>query len=451
MSAATAGRHGLDLSAFDELVTWASGRLQGEEVLLADVAGESSDFVRFNGGDVRQAGSVQQAVLSVDLVAGRRHTAGSLQLSGDADLDRGRLDRLLGELRDQRSLVAEDPFLLFNTEPTSSESIGTDVLPAPEHALADVRSAAGDSDLVGIYTAGTIVNGFANSLGQRNWHQSATFSLDWSFYLRADKAAKNLYAGFEWDDDTFAAKVDWSRRQLAVLERDPIDLAPGGYRTYLAPAAMDELVDLWSWGGFGHKDHETRQTPLLRMITEGATLAPEVHVREDTAGGVAPDFGEAGFRRPAEVVLIEAGAYRDTLVSPRSAQEYDVPTNGASSWECPESLAIAPGTLSTAGTVEALGTGLYVGNLWYTNYSDRAACRTTGMTRFATFWAEDGEVVAPVNVLRFDDTIYDLLGDKLVGLTDTADVVLDSSTYEGRSTASRRIPGALVEEMTFTL
>ena len=41
-----------------------------------------------------------------------------------------------------------------------------------------------------------------------------------------------------------------------------------------------------------------------------------------------------------------------------------------------------------------LGTGLFVGNLWYTNFSDRAACRTTGMTRFATFWIDEGEIVA---------------------------------------------------------
>jgi predicted Zn-dependent protease len=73
------------------------------------------------------------------------------------------------------------------------------------------------------------------------------------------------------------------------------------------------------------------------------------------------------------------------------------------------------------------------------------------MTRFATFWAEDGEIVAPVNVMRFDDTVYNLLGDRLVGLTDEAEVILDASTYERRSTDSLRIPGALVGEMIFTL
>ena len=92
-------------------------------------------------------------------------------------------------------------------------------------------------------------------------------------------------------------------------------------------------------------------------------------------------------------------------VSPRSAQEYGVEHNGASASESPESLAMAPGDLAADDALATLGTGLAVGNLWYTNYSDRSACRITGMTRFATFWVEDGELVAPASVLRFDDTL----------------------------------------------
>lgn len=126
-------------------------------------------------------------------------------------------------------------------------------------------------------------------------------------------------------------------------------------------------------------------------------------------------------------------------------------TNGADDHEFPAAIAMAPGLLPTDDVLRELGTGLYIGNLWYLNFSDRSACRTTGMTRFGTFWVEDGEIVAPIDVLRFDDTAFHLLGDRLVGLTDTAETILDSSTYEQRSTESLRLPGALVEEMIFTL
>jgi predicted Zn-dependent protease len=441
-----------DQAYFDEIVTTATSSLVGDEVLLANVSGERTDFIRLNHGDVRQAGSVDQRTLTVDLVEGRRHVGGSVRLSGDRSVDDARVAALLAQLRDQRRLVPEDPFLLYNTEPVSTERVEQGHVPAPDAALADIRRAGNGRDLVGIYASGDTFSGFANSLGQRNWFQSTTFNLDWCFYLRADKAAKNLYAGFDWDDAAFAAKVDWSVRQVAALERDPMELTPGEYRTYLAPRAMEELLQLWAgYGAFGLRARETRQTPLLKMLVDDATLSPLVNVTEDTAHGVAPNFQSAGFLRPDSVPLIVEGRTADALVSPRSAQEYGVPTNGAVDYEYPQSMAVAPGTIPTDDVGGALGTGLYVGNLWYTNFSDRAACRTTGMTRFATFWMEDGDIVAPVNVLRFDDTAYHLLGDRLEGLTDTAEVLLDTSTYGERSTDSARLPGALVGAMRFVL
>jgi predicted Zn-dependent protease len=73
------------------------------------------------------------------------------------------------------------------------------------------------------------------------------------------------------------------------------------------------------------------------------------------------------------------------------------------------------------------------------------------MTRFATFWVEGGRVVAPVTLLRFDDTVYRMLGENLVDLTSSRELLLDPSTYGERSTASARLPGALLRALRFTL
>jgi len=114
-------------------------------------------------------------------------------------------------------------------------------------------------------------------------------------------------------------------------------------------------------------------------------------------------------------------------------------------------LSIAGGNLSMRDSLAALDTGLAIGNLWYLNYSDRPACRMTGMTRFATFWVENGNVVAPVNVLRFDDTVYRMLGSNLEALTAETELLLDADTYGERGLRSAQLPGALVSEMAFTL
>jgi predicted Zn-dependent protease len=73
------------------------------------------------------------------------------------------------------------------------------------------------------------------------------------------------------------------------------------------------------------------------------------------------------------------------------------------------------------------------------------------MTRFATFWVENGELVAPLNVMRFDESIYRMLGSNLVGLTDTKEDQLSADTYFARSTSSGRLPGAIIDGFSFTL
>ncbi|MEI8254792.1 MAG: metallopeptidase TldD-related protein, partial [Deltaproteobacteria bacterium] len=209
---------------------------------------------------------------------------------------------------------------------------------------------------------------------------------------------------------------------------------------------------LLCWDGFSAKAMHTRQSPLLRMRENGQQLHAAVSLRENTAEGLGPDFQSEGFIRPPEVPLITEGRLDQLLVSPRTAREYGLVTNGADNGaEAPTSLEMAPGTLAQAGALAALGTGLYVKNLWYLNFSDRMNARMTGMTRFATFWVENGVIQAPCEVMRFDDSLFQLLGEKLEALTREREFLPDTSTYERRQTQSVRLPGALVRDFNLTL
>lgn len=436
---------------FNELADHVTAQLKGDEVATLSFAGEDSDFVRFNQSEVRQAGSVQQRELEIDLVQGARHCSASLTLAGDLEQDRPRVDKMVQGLRETCAFLPEDPHHLYATDVRSSEHAKQGNLPDGGAAVDQVRAAGGGRDLVGIYAAGGIHTGFANSLGQRNWHSSQNFNLDWSFYHQADKAVKTSYAGFDWDEAAFGKKVERAGQQLAALKTEARSVEKGAYRVYLTPAALYEIMGMLSWGGFGLKSHRTKQTPLLKMVESDARMAPSITIREHTAGGVAPNFQEQGFLRPDGVTLIEGGEYRDCLVSPRSAKEYGVETNGASAWETPESIELGAGDLPEDEVLKRLGTGVYVSNLWYLNWSDMVSCRTTGMTRFATFWVEDGEIKAPLNVMRFDETAYRVLGKNLVGLTREREMILDAGSYSRRSTSSGHLPGALVNDFTFTL
>jgi len=436
---------------FNDLAAFLDGALLAGEVYTCTFDAEVSDFVRMNHGKIRQPGTVTQRYVRVRLIHGRKHAEHCLTVCGDLARDRAPLSQALTRLRDTVADLPDDPHLDYATEIHSSRVVRSTPMPAPEGIIATVLDAAKGLDLVGIYAAGPVYRGFANSFGQRNWHEVASFNLQWSLYHRADKAVKTAYSGFEWSDQAFAAKMGSARERLALLAVPPRSLEPGSYRAYLTPTAMEELAGMLCWGGFSGRALATRQSCLFRMQEGGAALDASVSFTENTAGGIAPAFQDEGFARPASVPLVKDGKLVGSLVSPRTAKEFALTANGANTSESPESLDMAGGELAGEDALAALDTGLYIGNLWYLNFSDRPACRVTGMTRFASFWVDKGRIVAPVNVMRFDDSVYRLLGERLVGLTSESELLVSDQSYRARSVGSMRLPGAVVSEMAFTL
>jgi predicted Zn-dependent protease len=437
--------------AFYELAEHAIGRLRGDEVLLANFAGETSDFVRFNRAQVRQPMTIVQAYLSLTLIDGRRRATVKLALAGDGQSDRSAADRAMQELRAELPALPEDPYLRYATEVHSSERTAAGRMPAPEEALDTIIDAAAGSDLVGIFAAGRIARGFANSLGQRNWHEVDSFNFEWSLYHSGDKAVKAAYAGEHWDGAEAARRIEAARAQLAYMARPPKKIEPGAYRAYLAPAALDELLWMLNWGGVSAKAQRTKQSPLQRLVDGEARLSAKFSLRENTAAGLAPAFDAVGFVKPARVELVAAGRHAGSLVSPRTAQEYGLEANGANDEETMSSLEVDGGGLPATDALAALDSGVYIGNLWYLNYSDRPNCRITGMTRFGTFWVENGAIVAPLAVMRFDDSLYRMLGQNLIDFTREREWILNSGTYGERSVETSRVPGALLAALDFTL
>lgn len=436
---------------FHQVADTLTSLTRGDEITTVWFSGERSDFVRFNHARVRQAGSVSQVYATVHLIDGRRHAELCLTLSGEAMSDRAALSAALDELRSVVAEQPEDPHLLYATEVRSSRDVREGKLVSAGEAVERVTRAAGETDLVGFYASGPVYRGFANSLGQRNWHAVDSFNLEWSLYLRADKAIKQTYAGSAWSSEDFSRAIEGAKEKLSALGRPAMKLKPGKYRAFMTPAAMSEVIAMLAWGGFSGRARHTRQSCLGQLESGELSLAKAVSFSEDTADGVAPGFQSDGFVKPGCVALVRDGSNSGALVSPRTAKEFELEHNGANGGESPESFVMASGDLAHSDVLSRLGTGIYVGNLWYLNFSDRAACRLTGMTRFGTFWVENGEVVAPIDVMRFDDTVYRLLGDRLEALTRERELIMNSQTYRERAVDCVKLPGALVSELTLTL
>lgn len=434
---------------FDDLAKAVCSRLHAAEVLLLNLAGETSDFVRFNKGLVRQAGTVHQVELGLELIDGARHATTRTSLTGDFRADSDAVLQLVGELRDRLGHLPDDPFVNYSLDDRGIDLSTRGDLPPMESVISDLTEASAGIDWVGIWASGAIFRGFANSLGLRHWHETESFNLDWSAYLRADKAIKAGYAGRSWDRNELGRRVESIRNQLEWMEKPARTIAPGVYRVYLAPTAVEELASLMCWDGFSLKSHRTAQSPLAKMVHEGLSLHPAVTFREDNRRGLAPRFSSEGFAKPDSVKLIESGKFAGCLADARSGREYGEPVNAG--MEAPESLEVAGGDLPASAALEALDTGLYINHLWYGNFSDRNHCRVTGMTRFACYWVDSGRIRAPINVMRFDDTVYNLLGGQLSGITAERELIQSADTYEARSLSSMLLPGILVNRMAFTL
>ncbi len=435
--------------AFDLLADALLGEARGDEVLLLGYYAEDSDFARLNRARLRQAGHVAQRELRIELVDGARHASVDLPLQGDRDADLALARTELAALRALLPGLPEDPYLAYATTVADSTTVTPGEIGTRDAWLEALATTTAGLDLVGLLARGSQAHGFANSLGQRNWHAAASFNFDWSVHAAGDRAVKGRYAGSTWRPEQLSARLAAARLRLEALARPPVTPPTGDHRAYLAPAALGELLDLLGWGGFGLKAQRTGQSPLQRLLDGRAALHPALTLREARAGRPAPGFTEGGFTLPPAVTLVAGGRLGTALAAPRSAREYGVAVNART--EAPEALDMDAGTLAEADVLATLGDGLYLSDLWYCNYSDRNACRVTGMSRYACFLVSGGELAAPLAPMRFDASLYDLFGDGLRALTRERELLADAGTYGCRSTATARLPGALVEGFPLTL
>jgi predicted Zn-dependent protease len=434
-----------------DLVADATTRLRGSEVVLASLSAEVSDFVRFNRAQVRQAMTVRQAYLTLHFIDGKRRDTTILALTSGRDEDRGRVRAALDTMRSELRSLPEDPYLLYSTEPSASERVEPSRLPSSEEALDVVLDAARGTDFVGLFASGPVERGFASSLGHRHAHCVSSYQLDFSLYHSGDKAAKGALSAYEWNPEGVQARIAATRAELATLALPPKKIGVGATRAYLAPEAVAEVLTMLSWGGVSEKAQRTKTSCLQKLLEGENRFSEKLTLRENIAGGLTPAFDDVGFQKPASVPLIEKGRHAGALVSARTGVEYGIPANGAGAEETLTSADVAPGSLDERDVLARLGTGVYVKNLWYLGFSDRPSGRITGMTRFATSWVEDGRIVGPLDVMRFDDSLYRMLGENLVDLTSGREFILSTSTYGQRSVETAHVPGALLSELLFTL
>jgi predicted Zn-dependent protease len=436
---------------FQDVLKIVDQKLLSDEKYTAWFSGETLDYARFNHAKIRQAGTVCQHNLELDLIKGQKHASATLGLSKNLSVDTEKIASTLAYLRTNLAHSTDDPYLMINEEPHSTEFVAPNTLGDKFAIVESVIEEARALDLVGSYIGGPIYKGFANSLGQRNWFEKSSFIIDTSIYHSGDKAIKQSYCDTSFEPKKFQQKIAAAHIGLELFKQESISIKPGAYRVYFSPSAVHEMLSMLNWGGFSRKSLEVKSSSLQPLWGGEKTLSPAFSLFENTHAGVGPNFQSAGFLKPDKLPIIEAGVLKNTLISPKTAKEYRLDHNGADDEEQVGAIEMSAGELKDSEILSTLGDGLYINNLWYLNFSDRQNGRLTGMTRFLCFVVKNGRPAAPFSVMRFDDSIYRIFGENLDAITSAREMIIDNSTYEEMSTASAHVPGIIVNNVRFTL
>ena len=436
---------------FNQLSETLISNINAGEHLKVAIGGENSQFVRFSQSKVRQSGLVDDASLSIVLIKGDRTCNGSFTLTGNITADEETAMEELNRLRDEVGTLPKAPFVVMPEDTGSSRKEYNGSLMNHETAVSALSPAMQGVDLAGIWASGSIFTGNANSAGQKHWFATDTFSLDYSLITPDERMVKGTFAGSHWDQSKYEKNMEKSIAKLRMMEKPGKKIQPGAYRTYIAPAGVADIVGMFSWGGVGEASIQQGDSSLCKMRQNGIKMSPCFTLSEDFTSGIVPRFNSNGELAPEKLDLILAGSLKNTLVSSRTAKEYGVQSNYAGEGESLRSPVLSPGELNEDEVVKKIDNGIYLSNLHYLNWSDRPGGRITGMTRYACFWVENGEVVAPIENMRFDDSIYNFFGENLEAVTDKAHLHPTVETYDGRELGGVSCPGILLKSFELTL
>ncbi|MBD2665893.1 TldD/PmbA family protein [Richelia sinica] len=439
-------------TSFNQLVETLLMKKAEDEQFTVRLKSERSQFTRFNHAKVRQTGFVADGWIELTLMAEQRRIFSQFPFTGNWEVDGNLAYTALQELRAEIPLLPIDPYLVLPSGNHTSREINTGNLLTTETVVERILESVADLDFTGIYAGGVVVRAYGDSNGQLHWFATDSFNLDYSLFIPSGQAVKGTFAGNEWDESAYLGKIKDGKKQLEMLSLPPKKIPRGQYKTYFAPAAVADLLAMLSWGAISEADIQQGNSALAVLSRQEKNLSPKFNLKENFTKGLVPRFNELGEIAAPELILIDQGNLVNTLINSRTAKEYGKIANGANSYESLRAPEIASGNLAFEQILPNLDTGLYVSNLHYLNWSDRPSGRITGMTRYACFWVENGEIVAPIENLRFDESLYRFWGeDNLVDLTNFQEFIPEVGTYDSRQLGGSFVPGMLVKDFTYTL
>lgn len=441
---------------FQSICSQVFDSLKENEKLTVYLEGENSQYFRFNDSKLRQSGIIEDYAVTISLFSGKKSLQSSTTLSSDIKSSVSNLTNEINALRDPLSLIPENDFTCFPDPFESLDIVKSGQLPKREEILEALMDTISSDNLTGVWTSGKIFRACSTSEGTNHWFEKDSFIFDFSLIDTQENMVKVLFPGSNWDKNKFVAAFHEASEKLKLMNKPKMELKPGKYRVWFEPNAVADFVDMFNWNGVSESSFRNGSSCLLKLRNSDTRLSNLFSLNESFSSLSTAPFNSRG-EVSEDVAIIQNGILSNTLVNAKTALEYKISSNFAeepNSWgmgEYMRSPHMEAGDIDNEERLEKLGTGIFISNIHYLNWSDTLGGRITGLTRYACYWVEDGKLVAPIKTMRFDDSFYNFFGSNLEGVGKEVLARPVIETYDGRNPGETTCPGILVKDFELTL
>lgn len=409
----------------DGILTQARTVAAGADVSVSLNAGRSAN-TRFAREQITSTGDVEETTVSIGVTLGKRYAAVTTNQTDAASTraataQAARLAKIAPEDPERMPLLAPQRYV---ASPAAYDR-ATDALDVSVRAeAARVAFAAGEPlelQVAGFFSHSGSTWALGNSRGLRAAHASTAATL--TMTVRTRDGTGSGWAGAFSNraadlDPTALARVAVHK---AVRSARPRRLEPGRYTVVLEPACVGAL--LWFLVGaldarradegrsaFSKPDGVTR---LGEPIAAGAITLTSDPSDAETPGAPFDDEGWP-LRR---MTWIDRGRLAAFTYSRYWAAKQGKEPTGA-----PSVFKLAGGATTADELVQGVKHGVLITRFWYTNLVDPQTILVTGLTRDGVFLIENGEITAPVNNFRFNESPLVVLKNADALTRDTAQV-----------------------------
>lgn len=391
-----------------------------------DVLGENADLLRYAESEITAQHSERRLRVRVRITRNGRAVAGSLETL-DPKAIRSLSDRLSSALEalptttHSSGAAASSPA----DAPAAVKTTATEVVPAKSVLEADpairhqwfneVRAGLDDTmklggairydvqdrvvaDSTGLFRAETLTKATIQAIAKQGDHSASVKIV----HRDADQIPVH----------EIPARLREALRPLPVGEPHH-----GTCRVLLKPNAANSLIATYGYAVLGATAYTTGRSAVSGQLGEKVTSDLITLIDDGTDEDGLPSGFDAEGNQRHRTTLIKNGVLTGVVSDQRrKAVTGGVPTGHAvpDGWRfggdpVPSHLLLEPGEATEDELLAELGSGLVVNRLDYLRVLHPKETLVTGTTRDATYWAEDGKLVAWHPQLRFTFRMVDVM------------------------------------------